>query len=224
MVSNTSYGHLKMQKGYDFSMSETSFLKVVQTCISNLTETFLLTPYLFYTESDLHCYFYKLLSRQLEDSGFRFCQTQDNKLSSLLHKEYPTKKRYRQKLEDPTGRRGHFDICIWNPDKVSERVFRNKSSEDIDKTQQTYFAFEFLLPEGTEKSNLKHALTHTKWDMLKLSENEVKYGYILVFARDWNFREEFLRAVKEMNMPSNIALIFVENSDGEKFIERLGRK
>jgi len=200
-------------------------LKLVETCISGLTETFFLTPYLFYTENDLHCYFYELLSKQLEDSGFGLYKTLDKKLSNLLHKEYPTKKRYRRKLfaEDPIGARGHFDLCIWNPEEVSKRLFRSRNSNEINKEQQTYFAFEFLLVEGTNESTLEHAISHTMWDILKLKENEVKYGYILLFARDWSFREALLKKIKEQKIPSNIALVYVENINGQKFVERLGQ-
>jgi len=200
-------------------------LRLVEACVNDLTETFLSTPYLFYTENDLHCYFYRLLSKQLEDSGFGLYETLDKKRSGLLHKEYPTKKRYRQKLleEDPTGRRGHFDLCIWNPEEVSKRLFRSRNSNEIGREQQTCFAFEFLLAEGKGESSLERAVTHTKWDMLKLKDNEVRYGYVLFFARDWIFREDFLKKIEEEKIPSNIALVYVENNKGQRFVKRLGR-
>lgn len=174
-------------------------LELVEACINDLVKTFLATPYLFYTESDIHCYFYKLISKRLECSGFGLYETLDKKHSGLLHKEYPTKKRYAQKRlkEDPTGRRGHFDLCIWNPEEISKRLFRRRNPKQINKEQQTYLAFEFFLAEGAEESNLEHAIRHTKWDILKLKDNEVKYGYILFFARDWNFKESFLNKMKE---------------------------
>ena len=200
-----------------------SWLTLVENCIDDLTETFFSTPYLFYTENDLHCYFYKLLSEQLEDSGYGLYETLDKKLSTLVHKEYPTKKRYRRKLltEDPAGTRGHFDICLWNPQEVSKRLFRSRYSQEIGKEQQTYVAFELLLVEGKDKSTLDHAITHTMWDMLKLKDNEVEYGYILLFARDWDFREDFLKKVREQKLPSNITLVYVEKNDSQKFVKRL---
>jgi len=59
----------------------------------------------------------------LEDSGFGLYETLDMKLSGLLHKEYPTKKRYRQKLleEDATGRRGHFPNISFKFTTVNNR-------------------------------------------------------------------------------------------------------
>lgn len=200
-----------------------SLLKLVETCINDLVETFFSTPYMFYTENDLHCYLYKLLSEGLEDAGYGLYETLDKKLTQLLHKEYPTKKRYRRKLlaEDPTGRRGHFDLCIWNPEEVDIRLFRGRDSRDIDREQQTYFAFEFLLVEGKGRSTLEKAISHTMWDMLKLRDNEVKYGYILLFVRDWSYREDFLKKIKEHGIPQNIALVYAESNKGQSIFETL---
>lgn len=200
-----------------------SLLRIVETCINDLTETFFSTPYLFYTENDLHCHFYKLLSERLEDAGYGLYETLDKKFSTLLHKEYPTKKRYSRKLieEKSNGSRGHFDLCMWNPQEVGKRLFRSGNSKEISNEQQTYFAFELLLVEGTDKSTLKHAINHSLWDMLKLKDNEVSYGYILLFARDWSFREAFLKNINKQKIPSHVALAYVENSDGHTFVERL---
>lgn len=150
-------------------------------------------------------------------------ETLDKKFSTLLHKEYPTKKRYSRKLieEKSNGSRGHFDLCIWNPQEVGKRLFRSWNSREISNEQQTYFAFELLLVEGANKSTLKHAINHTLWDMLKLKDNEVRYGYILLFARDWSFREAFLKNINKQKIPSNIALVYVENNDEHTFVERL---
>jgi len=198
-------------------------LNISETCISELTCTFFSVPYMFYTENDLHCYLYKLLSELLEDAGYGLYETLDKKLSTLLHKEYPTKKKYSRDflIEDPKGSRGHFDLCIWNPKTVSERFFRSGRRKETYKGQQTYFAFELILVEGPHESTLKHAINHTIWDMLKLKDNEVKYGYILFFARDWSFREDFLKEIKEQKIPSNITLVYAENSNGQNIIERL---
>jgi hypothetical protein len=196
-------------------------LKLSETCVYDLIKTFFSTPFLFYTENDLHCYLYKLLSERLEEAGYGLYETLDKKLSTLLHKEYPTKNRYRKPVEDITGRRGHFDLCVWNPEEVRNRLFRSRNPNEIDKEQQTYFAFEFLLVEGKGKSTLEHAIEHTMWDLLKLKDNEVKHGYILLFARDWSFREDFLKKIEEQGIPSNVSLIYTETSDDQNIIERL---
>jgi len=196
-------------------------LKLVETSINELVETFFSTPYLFYTENDLHCHLYKILSEGLEDAGYGLYETLDQKLTHLLHKEYPTKERYRKPVKDTTGKRGHFDLCIWNPEEVDIRLFRSKNPKEINNEQQTYFAFEFLLLEGRGKSTLRKAISHTQWDMLKLRDNEVKYGYVLVFVRDWSFREDFLKRIKEHGIPQNIALVYAGRSNGKSIFETL---
>ena len=205
-------------------MQETFLFNLVEDSISELTETFFSTPYLFYTENDIHCHFHNLLSKQLQDSGFGIYETLDKKLSILLHKEYPTKKKYRRKLleEHPTGTRGHFDLCLWNPEEVSKRLFQSKNSNEISMEQQTIFAFELFLAEGRGEGSLEHAITHTKWDMLKLKDNEVKHGYILFFARDWEFGEGFLKRIKEQKIPSNTILVYIEKNHSQNFTQRLG--
>lgn len=205
--------------------TEDPLLSVAETCINDLTGTFFSAPYLFYTENDFHCYLYKLLSEQLADAGYGLYETLDKKLSILLHKEYPTKKRYSRKFltEDPKGSRGHFDLCIWNPEEVGKRLFRSRNTKEINSEQQTKLAFEFLLVEENDK-DLEDAIDHTMWDMLKLKDNEVEYGYILVFARDWSYREDFLRQMKEQRIPSHITLVYVETSKGRNILEKLSGK
>lgn len=56
-----------------------------------------------------------------------------------------------------------------------------------------------------------------------MHDNEVKYSYILVFAGDWGFRVDFLKTIEEQKTPSNIALVYVPNSDGQTLVERLGQ-
>jgi len=196
-------------------------LKLSETCVYDLIRTFFSTPFLFYTENDLHCFLYKLLSKRLEETGYGLYETLDKKLSTLLHKEYPTKKRYRKTAEDTTGRRGHFDLCIWNPKEVDARLFRSSNPAEIDREQQTYIAFEFLLVKGKGWGTLEKAIRHTKWDLLKLKDNEVEYGYVLLFARDWSFREDFLSKIREQKIPSNITVLYVENSNGQSIVESL---
>lgn len=202
--------------------TEDPLLDTAENSINELIGTFFSTPYIFYTENDLHCYLYKLLSEGLTEAGYGVYETSDNKLSVLLHKEYPTKKMYSREFceEDPKGSRGHFDLCIWNPEEIRNRVFRSKNSKEISKEQQTLFAFEFLLVEENDK-DLEDAIDHTMWDMLKLKDNEVEHGYILVFARDWSYREDFLKKIREKRIPSNITFVYVEAGDEKNIVERL---
>ncbi len=196
-------------------------VKLADTCVYDLIRTFFATPFLFYTENDLHCFLYKLLSTRLDETGYGLYETHDKKRSTLLHTEYPTKKRHRKPAEDPTGQRGHFDLSIWNPDEANARLYRNRNPADIDQEQQTYIAFELLLVEGAGRGTLKKAARHTQWDVLKLKDNEVAYGYVLVFARDWNFRENFLRQIRAQKIPSNITVLYIEHHNGQNIVETL---
>ncbi len=106
---------------------------------------------------------------------------------------------------------------------MSKRLFRSRNSKEISNEQQTLFALELLLVEGKHESTLTDAITHTKWDILKLGENEVNHGYILIFARDWSFREDFLKRIKEMKIPSNTSFVYVENGNGQNIFEKIGK-
>jgi hypothetical protein len=208
---------------------EEKMLEAVEDCIRDLTSLFLTTRYLFYRESDLHCYFFKMLLKRLEGPGFKPYETKDNKLTNLIHREYPTKKRYNKEelkeTDDKGARRGHFDVCIWNPEEVNRRLFRNRGSNEIKDQQQTYFAFEFIFTEGKAESTVHEVYEHIRWDVLKLKDNEVKYGYILFFARDWSsasrmYGNELLDRLKKHKKSSNTTLIYVERSNGRKLKER----
>jgi len=107
-------------------IAKQKLVEITESSIINLVETFKTLPYFFYTENDLHTHLHhEIYSRLLPQDWI--CVTQDKKSSILLHKEYPTKLRYNAKAleEVPSGgARGHFDLCIWNPEKTEERDFR----------------------------------------------------------------------------------------------------
>jgi len=195
-------------------LDEKRLVNVVESCIDDLVKMFLAAPYWFYTENDLHCYLYNLIHKELASSSYYKCKTLDGKHSILLHKEYPTKERYSQKhLEiNPKGKRGHFDLCIWNPELVSQRLFRAKLTKDIKKEQQTFIAIELNLVEAN--ASLDQAIHHTKWDLLKLTKqtNEIEHGYALFFVREWVHRHEFLRKLKKAQEQPEAVVLYIENS------------
>ncbi len=193
-------------------------VETVEAAISSLIDAFVHNPYLFYTENDLHCFLYREILNRLPIEDLR-CRTQDGQQSFLLHKEYPTKLRYSAKglCQTPLGARGHFDLCFWNPEKTEKRLFRVQHSTDFTKEQQTFIAIEFDLIEGNR--SLDSALHHFKWDLLKLGENEVEYGYQLVFARDWINKGDFLKQVKkEAQEALNVSILYVEMYGDNKTI------
>ena len=125
----------------------------------------------------------------------------------------------------PKGKRGHFDLCIWNPEKTEERLFRVQQSIDFEKEQQTFIAIEFDMTEGN--SSLEQAVHHFRWDLLKLrsDKNEVEYGYSLVFVRDWNYSKEFLNKIKsEVVGEDRIVVIYAEKSRDGTIVKTLSKK
>lgn len=200
-------------------------IQVTEMAIDCLVRTFRNNPYFFYTESDLHCYLHDEICSRLTVQDWS-CVTKDDKRSVLLHKEYPTKERY-----DATGlkraargKRGHFDLCIWNPEMTKERLFRTTSTH-FEEEQQTFIVVELDLIEGNE--GLRQTVHHVKWDILKLKsmKNEVEHGYSLIFVRDWIHGDSFLRAIKsEVKKEQDIVVLFVEKNGDKSFARALTQK
>ncbi len=163
-----------------------------ESAIKSLVRRFRNHPYAFYTETDMHCYLYHRLYFGGTFNGlYRTAEGHD---TILLHKEYPTIARYRRqadkKLRKVTnaGRRGHFDICIWDPRSVKRHPHRG---------QKILCAAELALNECGANS------VHTINDLTKLTDpdNKLKYGYLLFFVRDDNrfalYEQKILRELNE---------------------------
>ena len=169
---------------------------ITESAIDNLITTFKTIPYFFYTENDLHCNLYHEIYSKLPPEKWQ-CETKDKKKSILLHKEYPTKERYSRKrlAVNPKGKRGHFDLCIWNPRTVRDKLFRARRTMDIPREQQTFIVIEFDLIEHID--SFRNAMHHIQWDFKKLTDeiNKVEYCYLLVFVRDWRHRDLFLQRI-----------------------------
>jgi hypothetical protein len=201
-------------------------VQITESAIDNLIMAFKAAPYLFYTESDLHCYLYSEILNKLPLEDWQ-CKIEDGKSSILLHKEYPTKERYSAKeLQENVsgGARGHFDLCIWNPQKTGERLFRARST-NFEEEQQTFIVVEFDLIEGSE--SLEQAIHHFKWDLLKLrsQKNEVEHGYQLVFVRDWAHRDSFFEEIrKEVAEENRIIVLYAERTGDKTIIGTMSKK
>ena len=202
-------------------------VRIVESSIKSLVDTFMETPYLFYTENDLHCYLYHEIYSKLPPKKWQ-CETKDKKKSILLHKEYPTKQRYSAKELRRNvlgGARGHFDLSIWNPERTRDKLFRVRQSIDFENEQQTFIAIEFDLIEGND--SFDQAVHHLKWDLMKLGDtkNEVEYGCSLVFVRDWIHRDEFLKKIKdEAVKEQEIVALYVESSEKRKLVGTISQK
>tara|TARA_B100000315_G_scaffold179822_1_gene168611 strand:+ start:77 stop:727 length:651 start_codon:yes stop_codon:yes gene_type:complete len=201
----------KLKKSHDI------IHQLVKESIDELAAHFLKNPYFFYTENDLHCHLFNIIFKKFESHELnKPIETSDGKSSILLHKEYPTKAQYRrneagklQKVEKGRkGRRGHFDLSVWNPDLVNKKLFRSKGGKG---EQETFIAIELALVENNYQA--KDALIHTKNDLLKLSdsENNVEYGFMLFFVREWDNRDEFkLIAKKQLTLKEKPTSYYIE--------------
>lgn len=193
-------------------VSKKQLVQMTESAIDRLIKTFRANPYFFYTENDLHCHLFNEIFNTLRSRDWQ-CKTMDKKTSILLHKEYPTKARYvaRTPAEVPSGgARGHFDLCIWNPDRTRDRLFRTLNSNFQDE-QSTFIAIEFDMIEGNR--TLESALHHFERDLLKLrgEKNEVDHGYQLVFVRDWLHRDNFTTGAKnEAAKAQNTTVLYIE--------------
>ena len=194
-------------------VSKEQLVQITETSIDNLIQRFKKAPYLFYTENDLHAYLFQQIFSRLSLKEW-LCKTGDGKTSILLHKEYPTKSRYVAKTLKEVksgGARGHFDLCIWNPEETKDRLFRDFGTTEFRNEQHTFIAIELDMVENNETA--EQAMHHLKWDLLKLSGNlnQVEYGYSLIFARDWQHKDKFLlEAKKETSKALNTAVLYIE--------------
>jgi len=197
-------------------MNKESVFRILETGISELVDTFLARPYAFYTESDLHCFLYHTLCNLGLNQDCR-CKVNGRHVESvLLHKEYPTKGRYRRRrnaestIED-RGARGHFDISVWDRELTERRQFRAPIGGG---EQRTLAAVELSLNE-----HHKNFQWHVDWDLLKLKDpkNEVERGIILFFVRDYSYektcfpRNGFIRILHERFRNENkVPIVYVE--------------
>lgn len=197
-------------------MSNQEIISIIDKGIDKLIHRFLEKPYSFYSENDLHCELYHILSEMGLNKSCRVRADKRIVESSILHKEYPTKGRYRRNNSGPSekverGSRGHLDISIWDPDITEDRYFRRSGGRG---EQRTLAAIEMSLNEHHERFQW-----HVYWDLLKLNDpmNEIERGIILFFVRDYPYKQVtfpkdgFLRKLHEMfGSEAKTHIIYIE--------------
>lgn len=158
----------------------------VESCIKTLVEHFLQTPYAFWRESDVKCYFYSLLSKtDLQNWHW----TLDGKRTNLIHTEYKTR----------LG--GRFDIAVFDPENVEQFPFNN---------QKLLCGVELGLDRGSE-----HFTADFLYKFRKETTIPVKIGYIIHLMRDkllkWNAT---LKDIESL-MPSNAGFFVQPTNTGK---------
>jgi hypothetical protein len=186
--------------------TEAQLVAQFERAIRCLVRRFRNHPYAFYTETDMHCYLWHRLYRPPFNLLFKTSEGFD---TLLLHKEFPTKARYRRQ-DDKTlkndlsaRRRGHFDVSIWDPKYVSSRGHRK---------QQVLCAAELALNECGQNN------VHTINDATKLADpqNELKHGSILYFVRDDpTFEDNCDYIWKQLNDAAQRVNVAFAHVDGE---------
>jgi hypothetical protein len=152
------------------------------SAIKSLIDKFIEKPYFFYTEQDMHAFLYhKLISGKL---GEHFVKTSSEDETILVHKEYPTRKKYEGPKRKLT--RGHFDLAIIDPLEASKSHWRRHIKDPPYAEHTLQAAIEIGL---NEIGNTRLELEHFDKDFKRLTDrkNNVKRGYLLFFVRRQDF-------------------------------------
>ncbi len=140
-------------------------------------------PYYFFTESDIHSYFYHALYSTKHEVS-----TIDKKRIYCIHREYPTNFRYRKKdllnneilkpydLNDTSGSRGHYDMAVLDPDfiknvnsekdiinkNVSLVIKRAQNNKNFVNSKELLFAIEFKYVINNSKNFVDEVIMDNK--------------------------------------------------------------
>lgn len=155
-------------------VDQTTLEKKTWDSVRKTINKFRENPYYFFTESDIHSYFYYCMYNST------FEVNRDNRRIYLVHREYPTNYRYSKKTLTTSGvntpdytdkinertSRGHYDMVVINPD------FANKANninhiinKNIDDTKERF---------NGSKDNLKDELLFA-----------IEFKYIISRSKNW---------------------------------------
>lgn len=149
------------------SINEADIRVAVWDAIRKTINKFREQPFYFFTESDIHSYFY------CSSYSSNFEVKRDNKPIYLIHREYPTNFRYYRDdllnpdfkepypLSEKKGGRGKFDVAVLNPSFVlsapsiedifnkNVRLVEERIDKDLEAVQkEILFAIEFKYING----------------------------------------------------------------------------
>lgn len=188
-------------------------------------------PYYFFTESDIHSYFYyALYSTNHEEL------TRDDERIYCIHREYPTNFRYKKSellnknykkpynLSLREGKRGNYDIAVLKPefiknanskqDIVNKSVklleIRTKNNKNFVKSKELLFAIEFKYAIN----NSEKFVDEVKMDNKKLLFAKDFGGAVeavnLVFCNvDFKYEDGLISVIK--NASDKILSVFIHS-------------
>lgn len=210
--------------------------KATKNAIRKTLNKFREQPFYFFTESDIHSYFYHCLYNS------KFEIERGRKRIYLIHREYPTNFRYTKgallldsftkpySLGSRKGDRGSFDIAILNPEFVNNA----KRIEDIVNKNVLFLERRFAEDEEAVRRELLFAIEfkyvtrntgqfvrEIKQDNKKLSFAKMlgaKEAVNLVFC---NIKDTYASQVRDavVNAPTEIHAFFAQayfDHDGTK--------
>jgi hypothetical protein len=208
-------------------MTSTEIKKAVWGAVKKTINKFRENPYYFFTESDIHSYFYhSLYCGNLE-------VTKNGRRVYLVHREYPTNFRYRKEdlfrdnyrsilLNHKGMSRGHYDISVINPefaDQCSINDIYNKNIRNVNSRinndielakNELLFAIEFKYIINNSLNFIKEVQKdNTK--LILARDNGAETAINLVFC---NVRyEKYIEKIKDVirSASKNIIAILVQS-------------
>jgi len=185
-------------------------------------------PYYFFTESDIHSYFYHALYSTKHEVS-----TIDKKRIYCIHREYPTNFRYKKSellnedfkkpydLSLKVGDRGNYDIAILNPEFIenanSKEDIVNKSvklleirTKDNKNFKELLFAIEFKYVINNSKNFVDEVKKDNKKLLFAKEYGSSTEAVNLVFCNvDFKYKSELISVIE--NASDKIVLIFIQS-------------
>lgn len=204
--------------------------------VLHFNDRFLLMPFQFFGEKELHYEFSKELN------GLRSGSLNASRYAEMkIIREFPTShlfKRGKNEIleESPTGTRAYIDIVLKHPSgNVGFEFYFGKQTNPVEKSY--YKNIYFLRKRSLSPTK---ALIHTQNDCLKLkSEEDLVFSWVILFIASYhdtsksmnyfieNKREKIIQGLREIKKDTsdNIQILYIEksyigdlNSGGKQYI------
>jgi len=216
--------HAIVKRFFSLIIEESKLKRSVFDAVKKTVNKFREQPCIFFTEMDIHSYFYRCLySKKIE------VKTKDGVITSCLHQEYPTNFRTSQSMEDyglsKVGQRGHHDLAVLNPKFIADFDIKNVVNKDIRDLEVRSRNKEKFRGELIAIIEMKYVISNTSGfideiekDIKKLSI-ALKYqdfeAYNLVFCNHkYYFMDELKKAIEkaDQSIRSLLAISYYANS------------
>ena len=211
-------------------------LSHIRARIWHFNDRFLLMPFQFFGEKELHYEF----SRDL--NGLRSGSRDASRYAEMkIIREFPTSHLFKRGKngileESPTGKRAYIDIVLKHPSgKVGFEFYFGKQTNPVEKSY--YKNIYFLRKRSLSPTE---ALIHTHNDCLKLkTEEDLLFSWVILFIASYhdtsksldyfieNKRKTIIEGLTELkkDIPDNIQILYIEksyigdlNSGGKQYI------